>query len=293
MQDGIPGLFKDDNGSICCNIRDGDDGIALEELLPPQMRGDGFAKAPVPAFIDISLVWFAGSSQWDRWWNEVQSPLPIGHSKRVRKQPPALNIQKLKLQDADGQVDYNRLEQLYSLIWPYWDRKPPIGLIALCIADDVPFSEIKRMLALHDQYSDKIEHIDRCFASVFLPPAAERGELACTEEHVHYAARWCRHPDGGDELSQDALMWNLNFRELGIVTADGAINRNVAEAARIFIWNDRKRKPDFFALRDHLAPLVPKTKPSNDNGKPLPKSFRDKLKKRQRKAGKVRRRKGR
>lgn len=285
MQEGKFGLFRNADGINCCNIRKGDKGITLEALLPPSMRGEAFAKAPVGAFLNLSYIFLATGNQWDEWWRDIKPGV------QTKKVSPPLDVKALKLEDEAGRINYERLRDLYSLIWSYWDKKPPVGLIAHCIKWNVRHSEIARLLQLHDRYGDKIKDFDQCFTSVFLPPnMAEQGHFV-TEEQLHYAFRWCHRPDGSEELKQESFKWELGFRELGIVSYLGVVNHKIARLARDFLWADPEREPDFFALKAHLASHLPKAERPTEKvvGGKVPKAYRDKLKKQQRKAGRIKR----
>lgn len=289
-ENGTVGLFKNDAGVICFNIRKGDAGILLDDILPPEMCGDGFADAPLADYINQLYIWLCSAKRWNQAYNKIRPALEAARKtgEGVSFKPPTFDLVDLKLKTANGEVDYARLAALCQMIAPYWNKTPQIGLIVEMIRQDSSLEYMSELLAFYDRCNGKIPDIDKCFMQIFIDPNLDNTSQSTSKDDIEYALSWCRRPDGTGELKQENLYWNLNLRELGIINSDGQINEAIARKASNFIWADKTREPDYFALRDHLDIHASKDKPSN-NQKSVPKAYRDKLKKRKRKSVTIKR----
>lgn len=288
MTDGTIGIFRDKAGIICFNIRKGDTGIPLDDILPAGMRGDGFAEAPMSDYINQLYVWLCSADRWQKAYDEIRPALDAARKTGggVSFRPPAFDMDDLKLLGANEEIDYSRLAALCQLVSPYWDKTPQIGLIVEMIKQDLSLEYMSDLLGFYDRCNGKIPDIDKCFMQVFINPNSDRGNQDANESDIEYALRWCRRPDGTGETKQDNFYWHLNLRELGIITPSGQINDHIARRARDFIWVDASREPEYFALREHLSSAMPTVKKSSGT-KPVPKAYRDKLKKQKRKQGRL------
>jgi len=289
--DGTVGMFKNKAGIICFNIRKGDTGIPLDEILAPEMRGDGFADAPLSDYINQLYIWLCSAKRWNEAYDKIRPALEAARKtgEGVSFKPPAFDLNDLKLLDDNGNVDYARLAALCQMVARYWNKTPQIGLIVEMIRQDLSLQYMSELLVFYDRCNGKIPDIDKCFMQVFVDPNLDNSHASVNPEDIEYALCWCRRPDETEGLKQDNLYWNLNFRELGIVNGDGTVNQVAAKQASSFIWGDRNREPDYFALKEYLSSFLPKPQESLAK-KALPKAYRDKLKKRKRKSGKVRKR---
>ncbi len=289
-ENGTVGLFKNDAGIIYFNIRKGDTGIPLDNILPPEMLGDGFADAPLSDYINQLYIWLCSAKRWNQAYNKIRPALEAARKtgEGVSFKPPTFDLNDLKLKTANGEVDYARLAALAQLVAPYWNKTPQIGLIVEMIRQDLSLEYMSELLAFYDRCNGNIPDIDKCFMQIFIDPNLDNTSQSANKDDIEYALSWCRRPDGTGELKQENLYWNLNLRELGIINSDGQINQTIARKVSNFIWSDKTREPDYFALRDHLDIHASKPK-SVSNQKSVPKAYRDKLKKRKRKQGRINR----
>ena len=289
MLRGEIGLYQDENGVIYASLNAGDQGVPLETLLPPEMRGEAFAKARIGDYFKFCYLSFATQHQIKAWNTAIKQKMKVHPGQSFQQKPPVIDTKALKLENDRGEIDYARVQELFSLVWPYLDKEPTFGLIAALFAEDFTYPEMVDLLAMYDRSGGKLPYrgFTRDLLDMFVPPGDTQSGPRAFKENAEFVLSWCRRPGGEPGLKQDNLYWNLNFRELGIVDDRGHVVPEMARKARAYIWADPDREPDYFALRNHLAPIFQAKKPQAE--KPLPKAAQDKLKKRQRKAGRVNR----
>jgi len=290
MQDGEIGLYPGEDRVIYANLRSGDKGIPFENLLPETMRDDAFNQSRVADYTQVVFLYLTTQSQWREWNQSASSEIAKAKGKKVHLQTPPLDLRALKLLNADRKIDYHRVVELFALIAPYHEAKPPIGVVAEMIKRKYADQEIDQVLSFHAHHDGKAPNgFDQCFLEIFIPPEIDGTDKRIRTKAIEYAMAWCRRPSDEPGLKQDNLYWNLNFQELGITKPDGSLDYTMAGHARHFIWCDESRAPDYFLLRDYLQQFSPKPLPVKKPSS-IPKAYRDKLKKQKRNKGRVRRR---
>ena len=176
MKDGAIGLFKNEAGTVCFNIRKGDTGIPLDDILPPDMRGDGFAEAPISDYINQLYIWMCSAKRWNEAYDKIRPVLEAARKtgEGISFNPPAFELNDLKLLDNKGNVNYARLAALCQIVAPYWNKTPQMGLIVEMIRQDLSLEYMSELLAFYDRCNGKIPDIDKCCLLYTSPSPRDR-----------------------------------------------------------------------------------------------------------------------
>lgn len=99
MIEGNFGLFSGENEQIYFNVRKGDNGIPLESILPEHMRGNGFADAPIPAYLNLLYMWLCSKERWQSAQTSIAPELRASNGLVCGggKRPPGLGRSRSQL----------------------------------------------------------------------------------------------------------------------------------------------------------------------------------------------------
>ncbi|MGB0900990.1 hypothetical protein [Halocynthiibacter sp.] len=130
--DGIWGLWADKDGRVRGNLRKGEQGVLIEEILPHAGRGDGFADFPLGDYIKVSMLWLATAQQHTQSRKLIrEAGLKPGEKIEVPMDP--LDLEAYDLLTDEGLLDYDRVKDLYGIIAILWNDgdvvQPVSGLL--------------------------------------------------------------------------------------------------------------------------------------------------------------------
>ncbi|PHS23561.1 MAG: hypothetical protein COA84_10945 [Robiginitomaculum sp.] len=271
LETGTFGLFSNKDGVHCFNIRDGDSGLPLESILPENMRGTGYAQAPIRDYITQLYIWLASNEKWQQALDKAKPALDAtrGTGKKVNFLPPVLDVHDLKLLDSKDEIDYQRLRDLCLLVAPYWDKPPQIGLIVEMIKRDIDIPEMATILknmaeGINEGQSAKEilaalnERPEVKFYRLFLPPELrlELPEHKETDAAIAYAMKWIRSTAPSNPITKTKLAIQTDMRQLGVMNAKGKLDENRARLISDYIWSHRDAKPSFLKLLEWLRDEV-------------------------------------
>ena len=298
MNDGTFGLFNADDDSIYFNVRNGDNGIPLEDILPEHMCGAGFAGAPISAYINAMYMWLCSASRWQAAQDAIQPQLIASKGKAVKFQPPSLDFSDLKLLSKEGQVDYIRLRDLCLIVAPYWDQEPETGLITSLIGEGLDLPDIRNGLmqtiprhgtgkSTSEMLVDLYARPDIRFGNLFMPPEHRDDKTNIdldVDGCLKFAFKWIR---SNEDISRAA--WHVDMRKLGVLRIGEDIDFKRTEMISNHIWSQRHEVPSFANLLSWLNARDQKEQEAIQTRLNIAK----KKKKLERKQSKLRRKRGR
>ncbi|MCT4553648.1 MAG: hypothetical protein N4A53_03085 [Pelagimonas sp.] len=128
LGDGVAGIWKTVTGEIRINFRKGDKGCPLDDLLPQYAKGDGVAGFPLAGYFDYAELWLNTAEQNRQQQARLEKlNLPTGHSAKLPPMP--IDILAYGLTTA-GEIDYQRITDLFCVIAILWDDGNPTPPIA-------------------------------------------------------------------------------------------------------------------------------------------------------------------
>ncbi len=263
MEQGVVGLFPNPDGVHCFNIRDGDTGLPLEDILPENMRGAGYAKAPIADYINQLYIWLSSFERWDAAQKAIAPELERvrGTGKGVNFQPPVFDVDDLEILKPDGSIEYPRLRDLCLLVTPYWDKSIQPGLIVGMIKTGATIKTMKSMLAkmapLMNEGKSAKEILDDLnsqpdvkFINLFLPLDYHKNpdNYPPPEEVLGYIGKWIRSTTSSNAITKTKLAWQMDLRQLEVLNAKGKLDEKRARLIGNYIWSRRDEKPGFLKL---------------------------------------------
>lgn len=275
----------DENGqqAIYVSLKKGDDGVPIEKLLPPGMRGDGFDNAPIPEYFQIADLWLSDFSQLKQMLNKGKANKDRG----IAIDPP-FNLTKLGLMLPDGSVDKERTIRLFQITAKCWKFPLQPGLICkiASLGWDLDMVE-KIVLKIASSIDLNIPNIQHdVLYNMLIPPEARSGEIIMQKEEIEKTLRWYTKSDDSSSI-ESYLLNRAGFTELGILQ-NSVLNIDICQKAADYVWSHRDDESDFDKLKGYLSQFVEAESPVPVKKK-IPKSALQKLKKRRRKQGRVRR----
>jgi len=256
-------------GAAYFNIRVGDNGLPFEDILPETMRGDGFADAPISAYINQLYIWLSSIERWNAVQESITPELEKvkGTGKKVSFQPPVFD--DLELLTGDGSIDYLRLRDLCLLVAPYWDKGAHPGLIVGAIKVGSTINDmtlmLKKMAPLLDEGKSSKQILDDLSsrpdvkaANLFLPSDyhQNRSGYPAPEEALKYTEQWVRSTKLSAAITKSKLAWQTDMRQLGILTSKGKVDETRARLITGYIWSRRGETPSFLKLLKWLRDEV-------------------------------------
>ncbi|MES9881359.1 MAG: hypothetical protein ABW185_10810 [Sedimenticola sp.] len=282
---GRVGFYKHENGKVYAILREGDEGIFIEDLLPLNMRGEQFGKAPIKAYFTASSLWFSTPEQWETFGKTVKAS-GASADNPVNLPTPPYDFKQLGLLDPQGNVDYQKLKALFNLIFQHWDKTPVRGLIALITAQGHSADDIAPVLD-HLIRRETTLDLPAFLRTVLLPPECRQpeGSTVVSKEQLNFSFAWLYPSDDPDQrhLKQ-------HLRQLGLLDQNGQTQLEPMLKASAYIWSHRDDVPDFEVLMKITNPDGNTASPVPSK-KTKPKKALQKLKKRNRKHGQVKKRK--
>ncbi|MES9898577.1 MAG: hypothetical protein ABW148_06090 [Sedimenticola sp.] len=284
-QFGQIGFYMHENGKAYAILRKGDEGIFIEELLPLNMRGEYFGKAPIKAYFTASCLWFSTPEQWEAFGKKVKASGAEADNP-INLPTPPYDFEQLGLLDHQDNVDYQKLKALFSLIFQHWKKSPVRGLIALMSSQGHSADDIAPVVD-HIIRREAILDLPAFLRTVLLPPECRQPQdsAVVSKEQLDFAFAWL-YPS--DDTDQHHLKQHL--RQLGLLNQNDQSQLEPMLKASAYIWSHREDVPDFEVL-------MKITNPDGDSAslapakKAKPKKALQKRKKRNRKHGRLKKRK--
>ena len=226
------------------------EGVPVEDVLPPECRDQARDPKEARDFFQALSHWLISDAHIRQQLRKAK-----GHSREnpLHIAPPPVDLAHFGMLDAAGVVDAARVRAVVALIARFWAEPPQPGLLDRLFAHTQDLQLIEARLVALYRFRDLPQDAEQLkLAKALLPPECREGGSIIADGQIEIALRWLKRNSGG-ALKQDALLWSLNLRELGLVTPDGRLNEDAARAASEFIWARRDQAPDFGTLKEHLA----------------------------------------
>lgn len=116
------GVWHDAEERVRGNLRKGEAGIFLEEILPHSARGDGFGDFDISGYLSYALFWFVTHEQYSAAVREAkQNQASATSGQPVSLKMPPLDLELYGLLDEDGVTDYDCVKDLYGIIAILWN----------------------------------------------------------------------------------------------------------------------------------------------------------------------------
>ncbi len=284
--EGVIGMYgvttKEGEQIIYVSLRKGDDGVPIESLLPKDMQGEHFAKAPIRAYFRAAQYWLCDTSNMEKLVAQAQKSQPPNPEGKVTIEPP-LNLRKLDLILPDGTIDKERMIRLFQIVGKCWKYPLRMGLICKLAQEKWSLDEVEETtMAIAESVDTDLPDISHdLIYNMLMPPDCRSGKRLIRKHEIDHVLRWYCRP-GGDDTFQGMLFNRQGFMELGLLQK-GVLNTTICQRASEYVWSNQDEKPDFFKLKEYLSQF--KTTLPRQPKKKLSKSVLQKLKKRKRKHG--------
>lgn len=263
-------------------------GVLVEDVLPFECRGQACDPKEALDFFTLLGHWLTPPSFLKQAKAAARGATQDNPAKLSL---PPVDLTHFGMIDDAGKLAPQRIRDIVAMVGKVWREDPQWGVLHALLARDDDLASIERLLMAVVRYRDVPKDDRWDFAKIMLPPESRSGGKLITEEHARLPLRWLKR--GGGALKQDALLWTLNLRELGIIAPDGSLNPVAAKAASDFIWSHRDEEPDFARLREHLGGFQVRAVASREGQQQAEKSARERKLRHARKQAKVRRKRGR
>lgn len=156
------GVYPDENGEMLITFEKGCKGVCLKSLLPEEYRGDKFGGFDVAGYFGSAQIVLVTPEEWRETCETAQSRPEFKRATEtnsIKFNPPAPNLDYLRLRTAAGGMDADRTAELFKVVAAYWQHGQDLalepGVVAAAWHQGMSAAEIISLVRSHTKTAPK------------------------------------------------------------------------------------------------------------------------------------------